>query len=83
MTLHQRMPEDKDILDMIRAGINTVPDIAHKVYGYPATGMDWNRATSRVRKRLLMLEKYRIVRRTDRTTYFHHGIQIKVWEVIE
>lgn len=82
MTL-PRLPGDDDILDMIRAGINTIPGIAHKVYGYP-TGEKWIRAKSNVLYRLRSLEKYKMVRQTGDTVQMGCGRNMaKIWEVIE
>ena len=83
MTL-SRMPEDAEIVDMIRAGLVTIPDIAHKIYGYPAKEFDWIQAKNKVLNRLNQLEKYKIVRRTDRTVQMGYGRNVaKIWEVVE
>lgn len=78
------MPEDAEIVDMIRAGLVTIPDIAHKIYGYPKNSFEWIRAKDKVLNRLNQLEKYKIVRRTDRTIQMGYGRNVaKVWEVVE
>lgn len=76
------MPEDNDILDMIRAGINTVPTLARKIYGYPSE-TEWIRAKSKVLSRLRSLKKYGIVRQTGEIVYVGRGNAMLVWEVIE
>lgn len=76
------MPGDDDLLDMIRAGVNTIPGIAHKIYGYP-TGYDWLQAKTKVLNRLRSLKKYGMVRQTGEIVYVGRGNAMLVWEVIE
>ena len=69
---------------MIRAGLVTIPQIAHKVYGYPENPFDWIQAKNKVLSRLNQLEKYKIVRRTDRTIQMGYGRNVaKIWEVVD
>lgn len=82
MTL-PRLPEDHVILDMIRAGVNTIPGIAHKIYGYPPE-LEWIRAKSKVMERMQSLKKYGFVRQTGETVQMGYGRNVaKIWEVIE
>lgn len=82
MTVLQRMPEDKEILDMIRAGVNTAPDIAHKIYGYPES-WEWQLAKNRVVHRLHNLKRFNIIRQTGRWSELGNGVKAKIWEVVE
>lgn len=78
-----RMPEDAIILDMIRAGVNTIPRIAHKIYGHPEEE-DWIHAKTHVLRRMNNLEKYGMIRRTDKWIQMGCGRNMaRVWEVIE
>lgn len=78
-----RLPEDEAIVDMIRSGVNTIPGIAMKIYG-KLPEPQWIAAKGRILNRLNSLEKYRIVRRTDRVQQLGHGRNYaKIWEVIE
>lgn len=79
-----RLPEDKDLLDMIRAGINTVPGLMRKIYGYPANELTRRGCETRIRTRLMALKKYGVVRQTGETVQMGYGRNMaKIWEVIE
>ena len=78
-----RMPEDAIILDMIRAGVNTIPRIAHKIYGHPEEE-NWKNARNHVLRRMNNLEKYGMIRRTDKWIRIGYGRnRSRVWEVVE
>ena len=83
MTYLARLPADEAIVDMIRSGVNTIPGIASKIYGRLPEA-DWIAAKTKVLRRLNMLSKYRIVRKTERTIQLGYGRNVaKVWEVVE
>lgn len=76
--LQANLPDDKDIIDMIRAGINTVPLIAEKVYGIVPAELRCA-ARSRIFHKMRMLEKYQMVRMIGTIPY----TRTKIWEVCE
>lgn len=83
MSYLARLPTDEAIVDMIRSGVNTIPGIASKIYGRLPEA-DWIAAKAKVLRRLNMLSKYRIVRKTERTIQLGYGRNVaKVWEVVE
>lgn len=76
--LQASIPDDKDILDMIRAGINTVPLMADKVYGIVPDELR-NAARSRIFHKVRMLQKYDMIRMVGMVPYS----KTKIWEVCE
>ena len=83
MSHFPRMPGDDAIVSMIRAGVNTIPGIATKIFG-ECTGEARTNAKSKVLARLNALEKYGIVRRSGRVIQLGCGRNYaKIWEVVE
>lgn len=77
-----RVPGDAELCDMIRAGLNTVAALAHKIYGYP-TERNFRSLKDNVRVRLVSMEKFGIVRRYLTVTPASKGQPVYVWEVVE
>ncbi len=77
--LHGTVPGDDEIIDMIRAGVNTVPMMAEKAYGRQENHELWGAAKSRIFRKVGMLVKYGIVE--DAGTLPRS--QTKVWRVVE
>ena len=83
MTL-PRMPEDKELLDLMRSGLVTIPDLTHKIYGYPETEMGWIAAKSKVLHKMNQLAKWGFIRKTGRTVQMGYGRNVaNIWEVVD
>lgn len=78
--LPRYVPDDKDIIEMIRTGVNTVPMMTEKTYGSLQGNHElWCAAKSRIFRKVAMLAKYGIVRDAGTLPYSH----TKIWEVVE
>lgn len=82
MTVNLRAPDDDTILDMIRAGVNTIPTITEKCFG-TLHGQDLIDGKTRILKRLNSMSKWGMVRKTTQTTIRKYCNRAYIWEVIE
>lgn len=85
MPVIQRLPDDTTLMDLIGAGINTIPGIIMELFG-EVHGNTRAAYRSKLTMRLNSLERYQMIQRggwTEMNTGIRGQNRVRIWEVCQ